>query len=492
MSDNPNLSVALRLATLGIPVFPCAPERYPFDEQGKKPRPGVMWKGAGATTDERQIRQAFQRWPDSIVAISPITNGWLVVDCDRKPGKPDGVATLNELAWANGDDPRDWPTIETPSGGRHVMFKDPGNLADTTSILPGIDIKCKGYIIAEGSTHLDGRSYKPEGDGYLAMIEMDAIPDMPGWLHQALLNAKAATKAHEPQPSSRSSAPPTSGESTTISDSRSDFFTRIKGEALRRLGEWVPIAFPKAIFQPGTGAWSISSRDLGRNLQERLSFHPEGVQDFGTEQASSPISALVDHGIVPDSLAAARWLCDRLAIDYDALWAETHPEPDIDLSRLKPKLKLVSVDETRIPASDADPVDIWGKFNPPALPAGLLPAAIEEFAHVQGEMMGADPGGLACAALAVCAAAIPDSIKLQVKQHDTSWTESARLWIALIGDPSTKKSPVLSQAVRPLLRLDAALYREYAQAMAEYEALLCRAVRKPSSEAPAFVRARAA
>lgn len=121
----------------------------------------------------------------------------------------------------------------------------------------------------------------------------------------------------------------------------SDFFVRIKDEALRRLGEWVPIAFPKAKFQPGTGAWSISSRDLGRSLEERLSFHPDGVQDFGTEQASSPISALIDHGIAEDATAAAHWFCDRLAIDYDALWAEAHPEPDIDLSRLRPRLATI-------------------------------------------------------------------------------------------------------------------------------------------------------
>jgi hypothetical protein len=39
--------------------------------------------------------------------------------------------------------------------------------------------------------------------------------------------------------------------------------------------------------------------------------------------------------------------------------------------------------------------------------------------------MGADPAGLAVAALVSCAATIPDSVKIKVKQHD-DWTESAR------------------------------------------------------------------
>lgn len=119
----------------------------------------------------------------------------------------------------------------------------------------------------------------------------------------------------------------------------------------------------------------------------------------------------------------------------------------------------------------SDPVDLWGKFAAPALPLGLLPPLLEQHALVQAELMGVDAGGLAAATLAVCAAAIPDAIKLQVKRHDTYWNESARLWVALIGDPSTRKTPVLSAASRPLARLDADLYRQYARALADWSAL---------------------
>ncbi len=131
--------------------------------------------------------------------------------------------------------------------------------------------------------------------------------------------------------------------------------------------------------------------------------------------------------------------------------------------------KYGSSEEQKPP--DIEPIDLWAKFDPPALPRGLLPPILEQFAFIQGELMGADPAGLAAAALGVCAAAIPDRVKLQVKQHDASWQESARLWIALIGDPSTKKSPILSQVVRPLARLDARLFREYCQHTAAYNAL---------------------
>src|SRR5262245_4638636 len=125
-----------------------------------------------------------------------------------------------------------------------------------------------------------------------------------------------------------------------------------------------------------------------------------------------------------------------------------------------------SVDEAPI-----TPIDLWGHLNPPELSRGLLPAVIEQFAFEQGELMGVDPGGLAVAALTVCAAAIPDSIELQVKRHDRGWTESARLWAALVGMPSTKKTPTLREAVRPLARIDAAYAREYTAAKQSYDAL---------------------
>lgn len=118
-----------------------------------------------------------------------------------------------------------------------------------------------------------------------------------------------------------------------------------------------------------------------------------------------------------------------------------------------------------------DPVNLWARYDPPVLPRGLLPEAIEEFARIQGESIGVEAGGIAMAALTVCAAAIPDAIKLRVKRHDPHWMESARIWTALIGPPSAKKSPILNTASRPLCRIDAQLFRSYERERAIYDAL---------------------
>lgn len=120
---------------------------------------------------------------------------------------------------------------------------------------------------------------------------------------------------------------------------------------------------------------------------------------------------------------------------------------------------------------EVTPLDLWGIFSPPELPIGLLPSELEDFARQQGELMGCNAGGLASAMLAVCAAAIPDHVQIRVKRYDQGWTEPARIWVALVGMPSTKKSPIINAASRPLSAIDARLCQEYAAAMLHYEAL---------------------
>ena len=122
-------------------------------------------------------------------------------------------------------------------------------------------------------------------------------------------------------------------------------------------------------------------------------------------------------------------------------------------------------------ADEAAPVDLWANHGAPELPQGLLPVPIATFARSHSATMGVDPAGLAMACLAVCAAAITDEIELQVKQHDPTWRESARLWVGLVGSPSMKKTPIISAAARPLKRIDGNLMRAYVEKRQAYDEL---------------------
>lgn len=109
------------------------------------------------------------------------------------------------------------------------------------------------------------------------------------------------------------------------------------------------------------------------------------------------------------------------------------------------------------------PIDLWNKVGTPVFPLGVLPEVIERYSRTMGLCMGADPCGIAMAALTVVAAAIPDRIKLRVKKNNTGWMESARLWTMLIGAPSSKKSPIISTVIRPLAKMDSTLVKDWQQ-----------------------------
>jgi hypothetical protein len=123
--------------------------------------------------------------------------------------------------------------------------------------------------------------------------------------------------------------------------------------------------------------------------------------------------------------------------------------------------QLHDIDKTEASSEVVDPVDLWGHFDPPPLPEGLLPASIEEFAREEADTMGADAAGLVMAALTVCAAALPDRVKLQVKKHNPHWKESARLWTAMVGGVSAKKTPVIDRATMAIKKIDWELARTH-------------------------------
>jgi hypothetical protein len=182
--DDINLDAALRLAAAGIAVFPC--------QQDKRPRPGIRWKEE-ATTDASRIKAWWRRWPGSLPGYEPGKHRLITIDADRHGG-PDGVAAIHELAQSNSDDPREWPTVETPSTGRHIFFLNPDGLTNRRGALPpGVDVRgLGGYVVGEGATLADDRSYHvPDGHfGLLDAIAADRVPTLPDWLASLLTAEK--------------------------------------------------------------------------------------------------------------------------------------------------------------------------------------------------------------------------------------------------------------------------------------------------------------
>lgn len=132
----------------------------------------------------------------------------------------------------------------------------------------------------------------------------------------ALLTRVAQFKADAepppvPQPVPNAAAPhtPSAGH---------DFFRTVNNLALATLEVWVPALFSGARGS-GQKGYRISSRQLGRDLEEDLSITPAGAVDFGVHDMGdardgkrTPIDLVLEYGGAPNATDAALWLCDRL------------------------------------------------------------------------------------------------------------------------------------------------------------------------------------
>lgn len=111
-------------------------------------------------------------------------------------------------------------------------------------------------------------------------------------------------------------------------------------------------------------------------------------------------------------------------------------------------------------------VDPYSDFSGPQFPLELLPPTLREFVGAQHRATGADPAAIAMAVLTAISGAIHAETFIRVAD---GWRERSILWTALVGQPSTMKSPIIDKAVKPLSKID---QKHAKQWKAEYSAWL--------------------
>ena len=154
-------AAALGYAARGWSVFACAPrDKVPITPHGQK----------DATTDASAIRGMFRG--DCNVAIVADASGLAVIDVDPRNG---GDSTLLDLAGELGPLPATL-TADTGGGGTHYVFRAPAGCELRGKLGPGVDLKHRGYILAEPSVHPSGNLYR----WHDLAIEPAELP--PAWL----------------------------------------------------------------------------------------------------------------------------------------------------------------------------------------------------------------------------------------------------------------------------------------------------------------------
>lgn len=105
-----------------------------------------------------------------------------------------------------------------------------------------------------------------------------------------------------------------------------------------------------------------------------------------------------------------------------------------------------------------EPFDIFGDAKPAQLsspPPGALPDVLERWSQSEARRKGVSPAFAAAAAVAVVAGAIGNGLTLQPRRKDTGWKVPSALWISLVDQPGSGKSPIIAAALAPLGELDA-------------------------------------
>jgi len=159
-------------------------------KQGKHPIAEAVPHGHKDATLNPHVASAWFKkypWANIAIATGELSGNLVVIDIDNKPDRGImGEETWFELRETFNNEP-ETPNVLTGSGGRHIYFRVPGELAirsGTNKLGAGIDVRALGgYVVAPPSLHISGNRYDWDAD---LGIETTAIMELPEWLAKKL------------------------------------------------------------------------------------------------------------------------------------------------------------------------------------------------------------------------------------------------------------------------------------------------------------------
>jgi hypothetical protein len=112
--------------------------------------------------------------------------------------------------------------------------------------------------------------------------------------------------------------------------------------------------------------------------------------------------------------------------------------------------------------------DPWERYPVPNFPLDMLPKKLAAFVRLTSQSTGGDINAVAMSALTACSAALSQEFRLKMKRSGT-WHVPPRLWTLLVGDPSSKKTPIIQSCVAPLRRAEKIEVDRYKKAFARWQ-----------------------
>lgn len=225
--------------------------------------------------------------------------------------------------------------------------------------------------------------------------------------------------------------------------------------------DWSPVAGRRIIMWP-------DADDKGRQSFAALAQHlvTLGCQvwmlDTSDKAEGWDAADAIEEGYTPSMIMA--WAKASKGEQIVAAAVDPEPENEQDDEPLPP-----------IEAYVADgivwqtPQDVFSELLAPQVKPEMLPESIREWMVDTAPIVGVDPSILALSAIVCSAAVMHDGIKLQPEKNNPGWTESARLWGAIVGDSSIKKSPAIKRAKSRLEKIQIELSKDAMEIEDDYK-----------------------
>lgn len=281
------------------------PGKIPYYVRG-----GRRTGGQGSDSDRERLatlevaRRAFERggWSGVGFAFLP-GDGLIGIDVDGAIDPETGEVSerLQKIVSACASF-----TEYSPSGnGAHIIVQ--GHTTTNKSNDIGLEVFCERQFFTVTGRRWPGTpdTVEPISEGALKR------------LHATIDEAKAAARAASAPSAPASAAQPVA---SAVSAPAANEFDLVNQRAMGCLPAWVPALLPGAVTR-GQG-YRVTSKALGRELQEDLSITPEGIVDFGVADMGdprqgrrTPIDLVMEWLPAGKPVDALKWLAKRIGVE---------------------------------------------------------------------------------------------------------------------------------------------------------------------------------
>lgn len=434
----------------------CGLQVVPAYNPGEDPersfkQPKIKWK---EFEDTPVPDSAFDRWygqggqfraRDNMGIITGKASGNLLcVDLDVKDDNAAMQWWATILAVHNHGMEPETVCQKTGGGGRQILFRAPeGYRPPTNKTSIGVDIRGQGgFMMCPPSMHESGKRY--EWEAGRAPYETE-IADAPEWLLEEVHNLISKHGGTKGGPRERTEA---SGEKNSFGldiDGREDKLQRMVWARVVDLYRDAPI-------KPSQSAQEAELKDLWgtylRTTASRLSARDGADKADLLEMEGRGWSDL-----------SRKWRYAMNKWDKEVKAAAAIPKdptPFVESVEGREVAPVVAATEGEgeqksavVEMAGQPAFDPWERYVVPAFPMETLPPHFRRYVDYLSTTTGGDPAACAMSALAACSGSLSQEFTLKMMRSG-DWYVRPRLWVVLVGDPSSKKSPVMSSCIKPI------------------------------------------